>query len=995
MDNDKLDSLAQLQEVLKAFELEWPDLTSEDCIPLDVALPFTDANSDQSYKDYRELKAKLKQSLKRAVNENYMAFNDSIGSYGISIETLNQSQNSLTGIRENLSNVDKLLSSESGIMHELNEKRNEKIQVLDILEKISNIQKKLKDTQIKTENLEFDKAVSLVQEITEVINDNQLFDIEGLHALKTKLNSSLAALLDGLLNEIDNNIYSKNSNRLITFNNSCTRRIPAEKGLLGFLKKLNGNMIDEDEELAVRNSRFDDLRSTFRRVQKIGKQSECLSRLVGSFEREMKRVIKRSVDEIRQKYPSQIEMNAASHLDKNADPFESFNMLQGINGIVINDFFDLIFARTLALMQKHIAIYEISKIDGYKYRIDVIWREVQKQLSMIMFNYIIDENLLNNIEEHDMKHSRQQNETPFDKVLKQFERVDNGPVFQFSKLSLESLSVSLVDSLNGIFQGNDKGINPNEFTNQNVGAAQMYIGMDDINESKKHVLVKPNIFNMGYIIESFITFINDLTLSFGDDSDGVVEFFEEFMDVVFVSQLENTLVYQFDKLCEEKWVPTQLLEASNHIKLFFNKVFVLLDTSLYYRPSYVEIIGRIFDRMIENFKHSKESLLKIKDNKILAKWVSDLKLNGLSNSIVDILLQNPNDYKRLDLLISNELVYALSVAGNFIPTINPNNFLTLNHMRSLVDLLAALLNIINWMPSLKVKVPDFLEKVELLQKLKETWSLTVFRDSDFPLRLVNLSSETNYNEGELNNDKIVVYSGGAENEVTGFMALDLRAEERFDKLIDNMRLMMNSVEILIRYEIRIECIWYMIQMMISKQWEQVGDESVDLGIDKFCERINNINRIFNKFSKNIGNKSRDEAKIRIFGGLGFWIDKLAIFESRRISVMGGNGWMKMIVNLKVLQQVILSIDSDIITGIEPGVSKMNTSLRYFAIGSEGERFLKRVDQINKENLNIGEEDWKNLVRLIFSEKLAKDSVGNYKKKFMAAQAGLLKALSVK
>ncbi|TID16746.1 hypothetical protein CANINC_004103 [Pichia inconspicua] len=988
MDNEDLDTLSALQDVLDVIEREWPDLISEDCIPLDIVLPLTGGNSRQSYEEFQNLKEKLKRSLKKAVNAKFMAFNDSIGSYGISIETLNQSQNNLSAIKESIADVSELMSSESGIMHELNEKRKERTHILDILEKVNDIQKKLAELQAFTEVLDFEKAVLLVQNITEIIKDNQLHDIEGLNVLQLKLSSATDVLLDRLLNEIDNNIYSKNVDDSLELNQS--NRIPLQKGLLGFIKQLSDQMIDEDEELLVRSGHYYELQASFERVKKIEKQSECFSKLVYSFEREMKRVIVRSVDEIRQKYPSQVEVNIKAKLDISNDPFDSFDMLQGMNGMIIKEVFDLIFKRTLALLQKHIAISHIARVDGYTYRIDSIWREVQKQLSMIIFNYIIDENLLDSMEELDSKHTRQNSGSPFVKVPKQFEKFNNGLTFQFSELSLNSLSSDLLDSLNKIFENESKGMNPNEFFSA-VNSNQLFIGLDDVNEGKRHVLVKPNIFNMGYIIDGFIAFINNLTLSFGSNSEAIVEFFEEFMDLIFISQLENTLVYQFDKLCESKLAPNHLLEVSNYVKIFFNKIFILLDTSLYYRPSYVEIIHKLFDRVIQNFKQNEELLLRTKDDKILAVWISDSKLQSISNSIVDILLRNTNEVEKLDTLISTELVHALSVAGNYIPTINPKNFLTLDHMRSLVDLLAALLNIINWLPNQKVRVPEFLEKVELVQKLQEEWSLSTFGDNDFPLNLVNLSSESNHSNTELGNEKSLVFVGGSENELIGYLAVDIRADEKFDNLVAKLKQMMNNVEILIRYEIRIECIWYMIQMMTSKQWEKAGDKSIDLGINKFCERLNDINRIFNKVSKNISKESSDEVKVRVFGGLGYC--KLAIFESRRISVMGKTGWMKMIVNLKVLQQVITSIDSD--ASIDPKGGTMSTSLRYFAIGSEGERLINKLNEINDEHLNIGEEDWKNLVRLIYSEKLSKDNIGNYKKKVMAVQAGLLKGLSIK
>jgi hypothetical protein len=1012
-------SLEELQKTLILFESDWPDLLNEDCNPLNIALTLIDKNGLLNYEDFRKLKKQFTKNLQKAVNANYMSFNDSIGSYGISIETLNQSQDKLSNIRECLGSVDQLINSKSNILAELNEKRMEHTQTLNVLEKISEVQKKLNILQNYIENQDFEKSIELIKEIIEIANNNRLFNIDALQSLQIKLNSLINLLLDELINEIESNIYSRSSTDAGSNSMTTSNRIPIKKGLMGFIKKLNNQAIDEDEELEIKNGNFDQLYENFKYVQKINKESDCLLKLVGNCEREIKQIIKRSVIEIKNKYPSQFEMNLSTELNNKNDPFSSFNLLQSMNGIIIKELFGNIFKKLLFLLQRHFAINEISKLGGYKYRIDKIWREVQKQLSLVIFNYIIDEDLLNNLEELDLKLSKKNSDSPFNKIPKQFESSENGPIFQFSKLSLNSLSNDLINSLNNVFTGQGKGIILSEFNSlHNKSENSIFIGIDDLNESKKNILVPPNIFNMAYIIDEFIEFINNLSMIYPkDDKNNVTAFFNQFMDVVFVSQLENTLIYQFDKLCENKWKPNRLLEASVSFKAFFNKVLILLDTSLYYRPSYVQIIFKMLNKMNDKFKEMKILLFKTNESKLLAKWINDSKLKSISNDIVKNLLNN-GDLSKLEILQSKELTYALSIGGNYIPNINPNNFLKLEHMTSLVDLLASLSSILNWLPELKIKIPDLFEDVGLLQKLKETWVLSIFNDSDFPISKVNLNSESNIGN---NNDEIIEFSNDDTNnlysnnnnnnnnnnefDIQPYLAIDSKAEIEFNNLLNNLKPLMNDVETLIRYEIRVECVWCMIQMMLNKQWEKNGDESVDSGVDKFCERVNNINRIFNRVSKNILNKSKDEVKIRIFGGLGFWIDRLAIFESRRIEIMGQNGWIKMIVNLRVLQQVIKSINNDIdynlfiSNDVNDNIKNYNTlinnSLRYFTIGNEGENFIMKIDKIKEEGLILSEEDWKNLIRLIYSEKLRKGDVGNVTKKYMAAQARLLKGLAIK
>lgn len=1001
-------SIQLLQGTLTLFESDWPDLLNTDCNPLDIALPLIDENGLLSYRDFNNLKRQFTQQLQRAVNANYMAFNDSIGSYGISIETLNQSQDRLSNIRDCLGSVNSMLNSQSNILGELNTKRMEYGQILNILEEINDVQKKLTILQESVENREFEKSVELVREIQEISSDNRLSSIDGLQSLHLRIDSLVSLLLDGLIDEIGNYIYLKNSSNINSENSTTSNRIPVNKGLLGFIKKLNGKTVCEDEELEIQKGKYDELLERFKLVQKLNKENECLSSLIDNCDREIKQIIKRSVSEVKNRFPTQIEVNSSGLGDKK-NPFASFNLLQGLNGVIIKEVFESIFSKILYLLQRHLVIYEIAKISGYKYKISRVLKEIQKQISLIIFNYVIDENLLNDLEELDLKSKNKTSNSPFDKVPKQFEGIENGPMFQFSKLTLSSLSGDLINSLNNIFVSQGQGIISSEFNFQNKMDNSIFIGVDDVNESKKNILVPPNIFNMAYIIDEFINLTNNLlTIYPSADSSktstsGVLIFFNQFMDVVFISQLENSLMYQFDKLCESKWKPDQLLDASLSFEQFFNKVMILLDTTLYYRPSYVQIIFNLLHRIIDKYKEIQEILLKTNESKLLNKWINDSKLKMISNDIVKNLLNSNRTTAMseiLDSLQSKELTYALSIGGSYIPTMDPNSFLTLERMKSLVDLLASLSNMLRWLPKMKRKAPELFQGIDLKQKLKQTWSLSIFNDSEFPLSIVNLDDDSNksfkinnVDDNDRNNNGIYL-ANDIETDIQGFISLDTKSGQEFDELVSTLNALMNDVEILIRYEIRVECIWCMIQMMVKKQWEQNGDESVDLGVDKFCEKVNNISRIFTRISKNIINRSKDEIRIRIFGGLGFWIDKLIIFESRRIEVMGKSGWMKMIVNLRVLQQVVKNIDSDIESDFELGGGVINGSLKYFTLGMSGEKFIMSIDKVRNEGINLSEEDWKNLIRLVYSEKMRKEGGSNINKKYMAAQARLLKSLAV-
>ena len=204
-----------LQGVLDRINLVWPDLLDEYCNPLDIVLPLLNNKSiSPTIDEFEELKSQFTRSLQQAVNSNYMAFNDSIGSYGISVETLKQSQDRLSGIKKSMGTINEMINTPSRILAELNDKRMEHIQTLELLGKINDVKKKLDILEDLIGNRDFSKAGELVNEIMETSNTNRLFEIDALQELQMKLNSNIALLLDGLVTEMNNIIYMKDSTHI-------------------------------------------------------------------------------------------------------------------------------------------------------------------------------------------------------------------------------------------------------------------------------------------------------------------------------------------------------------------------------------------------------------------------------------------------------------------------------------------------------------------------------------------------------------------------------------------------------------------------------------------------------------------------------------------------------------------------------------------------------------------------------------------------------------
>ncbi|OWB68158.1 hypothetical protein B5S30_g3532 [[Candida] boidinii] len=210
-----------------------------------------------------------------------------------------------------------------------------------------------------------------------------------------------------------------------------------------------------------------------------------------------------------------------------------------------------------------------------------LWKKVEKEISSIIYYYIVDEMI--NIE----KPVKDNDDNPFieSKLGGNATLVTHeDAIFRFSKLTFKSdnfrelnetfqnfFPVEQVDKNNNKYNGN--GNKNNQDKNNKVNES-LFIESND--HSKNSTLVDPNILNMGVIFGDFIFFIGccdsiyptELIVRASSDNGAnsqpttvdkievspdklispPIEFFDNFMRIVFLSQLETTLKLQFDEV---------------------------------------------------------------------------------------------------------------------------------------------------------------------------------------------------------------------------------------------------------------------------------------------------------------------------------------------------------------------------------------------------------------------------------------------------------------
>lgn len=957
-------SLETLRNTILAIESDWPDLLRQTCNPLDIATPMLPAEGRHEYDSFQQIKGKLQHDIQKAVNKHYMTFNDSVGAYGIVEETLNESQGKLGIIKQEIQDIKQITTTNTNLMMELNEKSQQYSQMIELVLKM----KEINDLVVKLEDCvadrDFEKATSLVLQIKDIVNIWGLWKMESMKMIHSRMNSSISSLLEGIVDEINELIYAQN----LTFGNvedSNSHMISAIEGVQGFIKYLYGDKITESESLQMEIGKFTDLKKKMEVVKSLGNEAECLKLIVKRVDSEIKKTIQKSILEVKTKYPTQIELNNSTSKTTKHD-FGHFGVIQGLNSTIVHECFDKIFKRALYLMQRHVALYHLSKVDGYDYNLGKVWDILQKRLSLVICNYIVDEEVLDDVVELTYT-NKNSNKSPFTRTPKDLELIDAQSLFHFNSLNIGSANSKkdLIKALKYIFPNQSVETVKSDVDEINKSETGIYIGLEELSGSKGEVLVHPSIFNMGYIIDQFIFFQCSVSQVYPNDNstNTIMQFFDQFMSIVFAPQLESTLMFEFDKLCESIWRSDsghpyggqKDLEVSQLFYGFFSKILSALGTSLYFREPYVDIIFKLLKRMHLKFVEIRDSLLQGTQSNILSAWELSKKLQNSSKEIINNMVESlnypieslandPEFFKKLKSLQSQELETALSIAplANIAGNIHPSAFLRPESLQILVRLVGSLSNILEWLPEFQRQLSPLRNTIDEVQKLKEIWSINVEKLSD-----------------------------------TCYLVLDEPHLDQFNLLIKSLTDLQTTTLFHLRYQMRLECLYTLQTLSLSLESSVpmnrnaipgvipnksiILDEEITSDVESFSDRVSIMNNIFNELECNEG------LRIFIFGGIGYWIDNISIQSTIMIRKMIRGGWMKFLINLRVLQQVVRSVDFEDELALARGANILGRSIRWFGLGGEGEQVINKVTtgRINIEGYHFTKEEWSTLIRLVY------------------------------
>lgn len=202
----------QMEEVLRYIKQNWDFMTSEKCVPVEVALKLMDSSSlglAGQYGSFQQTHQDMQRALKAIVNEHHQGFNSSIGTFHKIQSSLQSSQTRVRTLKESLTQAKSHLSTTKPELKEFatsSQNYDEMIQVLNIIEQLQLVPDKL---EARISEKRFLTAVDILQDALRMIRKSEMEKIGALSELRTYLSNQEHSLTDILLEELHNHLYLK------------------------------------------------------------------------------------------------------------------------------------------------------------------------------------------------------------------------------------------------------------------------------------------------------------------------------------------------------------------------------------------------------------------------------------------------------------------------------------------------------------------------------------------------------------------------------------------------------------------------------------------------------------------------------------------------------------------------------------------------------------------------------------------------------------------
>ncbi|CCE81687.1 Piso0_002350 [Millerozyma farinosa CBS 7064] len=741
-------------------------------------------------------------------------------------------------------------------------------------------------------------------------------------------------------------------------------------------------------------------------ASRLNRLPQVLDILKSSHQQEIHNLINRVTEEV--KLRNVQVLNKLSKF-KNLDSTYTADIITGrtFNDyavIVLEDLFGSIFIKSLTVLQKQKVVENIidkikeRETSNVSYDLKDSWESITKELKALMVNYTYDSSKASQTVMSNNTNSE-------GNILDVFSKQE---AFQFENVSSNNAAKTTEDMkiiLENMFPGFVISEENNNIKESNVkfGSFEQdspYIKSETFN-AMVEVLVPRNLFNMRIILEFFLVFVSGAQMLFGGIPDTrnsekgfAINFFNDYMTKVFLGnlraklneafgefvsdkdvnsdkvaesgqivstpfnfKLELTPLHQIDgektyQLANPSYSDIQVYQNALDFKRLFKNACAILNTSLTHREEYSKLCLNFLEKFADTYKNFYSSLLStntpqgysdmsLNDNSrshgssVISTWLGIHSLTDISNKI----LQEPADSKILHSFIEKETEMLLITKSHNAElfSVTKDDFLDNDSLFHICNLLTTTSWILSWLPYMKKEASFAMKEngqkdLNVIEDLKQSWC---FLEN-------GIASQASIDTNE-----------------DIYLALSPAQISYFDSIISTFEDIRNKTLIVLRYDLRCKALYFIGNSFKEGDWilsSEPGDADSFIGL---------YNKEVFSIESKLSSILEEHEKERIFLGLPNFFNKILIQGSNLIPKINSNGIKKVLLNTFSLQQMLKNI--------MPGPQHVDFSRAsvYFELFTKPEYEL--IDSIKNNSQHFSRAELVNMVRLIYSERLADGS----------------------
>lgn len=735
-------------------------------------------------------------------------------------------------------------------------------------------------------------------------------------------------------------------------------------------------------------------------ASKLNRLESIMEILATTMQLELHGLINHTTEEIKLKHFVQLaRINKMQALEKpSAYDKVSGQSFGDASVAVLQDLFGTFFIKCLVVLQKHKAVFEIVKLihagqnvssravrteEPSFYNFVSVWESMSKEVRAFVASYLFQE-------------SDTRPKGKIDHHSKLHQLMTSKRIFEFDNVSYDSEgtnSENLKLVLDEMFPGFSIGT---KTSGSGSSDSSPYITSERYN-TMVEVLVPANILNMRIILEFLLIFTAGTNQLFSDANSNsktgtrtsAFQFFHDFMRNSFLKGLQNELdallagCMSGDALLLQTEVSKGLVEFNQATVLVsegnlyrkltntsadrvyanavqFKQLFVhachTMNTSFAYRQEISDMVLGLLGKFSKAYDDyytdlvacggthdAPEMRLGFSDNPPkqllqINRWMRTPTLLQLSVGV----LQNHDNLAECQRFLDVELdaMFYSEELREKVFAISKDDFMDDDWLTQVCNLLLTATWVLGWLPEMRKELNYSVYNSEgsgasQVEKLKFDWSFLENGRSTYAM-----------------SDRVV----------HEYLTLSLDKIGDFDRIVNTFARIRDNSLIALRYDIRLKALYH-----IGKSFLEnfvLATEPADA--DQYIA-------LYNKELYYVGTKIHDilsdQESVCVFLGLGSFVNQAFLRGSELIKITNRNGIKRILLNVLTLQQMLRSVlkhESDV---------DLTKAFKYFELFTESEHVF--MQKLSENSERYTKEEMLNLLRLIYSEKLASANASSF------------------